>query len=275
MDINIAGKLFPNITTLIVQLCSTGIMLLVFKKYLWSTIREYMAKRAEAIEGNTQYGNITEARQMNEQAKVFVQESEQQAREAAKEYRATIQKAKEDAAKVKEGILAEAAQEAKIKIEQADREIDAEKLKAKEEMKQEIMEYLRELGHEVTDYGTNSHDSCHYPDFGEKVGRIVAAREADCGVLICGTGVGISLAANKVEGVRAVVCSEPFSAKLSRMHNNTNVLAFGARVVGSELAKMIVDEWLDAEFEGGRHERRVNLLNEIDHTRGLKIVDEA
>ena len=94
-------------------------------------------------------------------------------------------------------------------------------------------------------------------------------------ILICGTGVGISLAANKVEGVRAVVCSEPFSAKLSRMHNNTNVLAFGARVVGSELAKMIVDEWLDAEFEGGRHERRVNLLNEIDQTRGLKIVDEA
>lgn len=71
------------------------------------------------------------------------------------------------------------------------------------------------------------------------------------------------------------MCSEPFSAKLSRMHNNTNVLAFGARVVGSELAKMIVDEWLDAEFEGGRHERRVNLLNEIDQTRGLKIVDEA
>ena len=75
--------------------------------------------------------------------------------------------------------------------------------------------------------------------------------------------------------MRAVVCSEPFSAKLSRMHNNTNVLAFGARVVGSELAKMIVDEWLDAEFEGGRHERRVNLLNEIDQTRGLKVVDEA
>lgn len=99
--------------------------------------------------------------------------------------------------------------------------------------------------------------------------------DVDLGILICGTGVGISLAANKVEGVRAVVCSEPFSAKLSRMHNNTNVLAFGARVVGSELAKMIVDEWLDAEFEGGRHERRVNLLNEIDHTRALKIVDEA
>ncbi|WP_041137984.1 F0F1 ATP synthase subunit B [Beduini massiliensis] len=144
MDINIAGKLFPNITTLIVQLCSTGIMLLVFKKYLWSTIREYMAKRAEAIEGN-----ITEARQMNEQAKVFVQESEQQAREAAKEYRATIQKAKEDAAKVKEGILAEAAQEAKIKIEQADREIEAEKLKAKEEMKQEIIEVAFEVAEKV------------------------------------------------------------------------------------------------------------------------------
>ena len=143
------------------------------------------------------------------------------------------------------------------------------------EMKKEIKKYLEDKGIEVIDVGTNSTESFNYPISGYKVGKMVASGEVDGGVLICGTGVGISLAANKVEGVRAVVCSEPFSAKLSRMHNNTNVLAFGARVVGSELAKMIVDEWLDAEFEGGRHERRVNLLNEIDQTRGLKVVDEA
>ena len=143
------------------------------------------------------------------------------------------------------------------------------------EMKKEIKKYVEDKGIEVIDVGTNSTESFNYPISGYKVGKMVASGEVDGGVLICGTGVGISLAANKVEGVRAVVCSEPFSAKLSRMHNNTNVLAFGARVVGSELAKMIVDEWLDAEFEGGRHERRVNLLNEIDHTRGLKVVDEA
>ena len=143
------------------------------------------------------------------------------------------------------------------------------------ELKNIISEHLKERGCEVVNFGTDTSESFDYPIAGYKVGKAVANGEVDLGILICGTGVGISLAANKVEGVRAVVCSEPFSAKLSRMHNNTNVLAFGARVVGSELAKMIVDEWLDAEFEGGRHERRVNLLNEIDQTRGLKVVDEA
>ncbi len=143
------------------------------------------------------------------------------------------------------------------------------------ELKEIISEHLVARGCEVVNFGTDTSDSFDYPIAGYKVGRAVAAGECDLGVLICGTGVGISLAANKVEGVRAVVCSEPFSAKLSRMHNNTNVLAFGARVVGSELAKMIVDEWLDAEFEGGRHERRVNMLKEIDETGHLKAVDEA
>ena len=84
------------------------------------------------------------------------------------------------------------------------------------------------------------------------------------GILICGTGLGISLAANKVEGIRAVVCSEPFTAKMSRAHNDCNVLAFGARVVGAELAKMIVDTWLNTEFEGGRHQRRVDLIMDIE-----------
>ena len=135
------------------------------------------------------------------------------------------------------------------------------------ELKAEIIEYLKELGHEVVDYGTYTTDSCDYPVYGEKVGRAVVAGEVEQGILICGTGLGISLAANKVKGVRAAVCSEPYTAKMARMHNNCNVLAFGARVVGAELAKMIVDTWFATDFEGGRHERRVNLINEIDERR--------
>ena len=137
------------------------------------------------------------------------------------------------------------------------------------EMKNVIKEHLEERGFEVVNFGTDSSESFDYPVAGYQVGRAVASGEVDLGVLICGTGVGISLAANKVTGVRACVCSEPYTAKLSRMHNNTNVIAFGARVVGSELAKMIVDEWLDAEYEGGRHQRRVDMLTEIDETGAL------
>lgn len=99
---------------------------------------------------------------------------------------------------------------------------------------------------------------------------MVAGGEADCGILICGTGVGISLAANKVKGIRCCVCSEPYTAKLSKQHNNTNILAFGARVVGPDLAKMIVDEWLNAEFMGGRHQTRVDMIMEIEATQDLK-----
>lgn len=132
------------------------------------------------------------------------------------------------------------------------------------EMKKEIKAYVEGKGYQVIDFGTDHTESCDYPIYGEKVGRAVASGEADLGILICGTGVGISLAANKVKGVRACVCSEPFSAKLSKQHNNTNILAFGARVVGIELAKMIVDEWLAAEFEGGRHQRRVDMLMAIE-----------
>ncbi len=133
------------------------------------------------------------------------------------------------------------------------------------DLKNTIVDYLTELGYDVTNLGTDSRESCDYPVYGEKVGRAVADGQADLGIAICGTGVGISLAANKVKGVRACVCSEPYTAKLSRMHNNSNVLAFGARVVGDELAKMIVKEWLDAEFEGGRHQRRVDMLMEIEN----------
>ena len=133
------------------------------------------------------------------------------------------------------------------------------------EMKAAIKAHLEENGYEVLDLGTNSTDSCDYPVYGEKVGRAVVDGEADLGIAICGTGVGIFLAANKVKGVRACVCSEPYTAKLSRMHNDSNVLAFGARVIGVELAKMIVDEWLNASFEGGRHQRRVDMLMDIEN----------
>lgn len=132
------------------------------------------------------------------------------------------------------------------------------------EMKNDVAAYLEEKGIEVVNFGTNEPVSCNYPEYGEKVGRAVASGEVDLGIVICGTGVGISLAANKVKGVRAVVCSEPYSAKLSRQHNNTNVLAFGARVIGIEMAKMIIDEWLGAEFMGGRHQTRVDMIMAIE-----------
>ena len=132
------------------------------------------------------------------------------------------------------------------------------------EMKAEIIDYLKERGCEVVDYGTNSTESCDYPIYGEKVARAVAAGEVDQGILICGTGLGISLAANKVKGIRAAVCSEPYTAKMARLHNDCNILACGARVIGPELAKMIVETWLDTEFEGGRHQRRVDLITKIE-----------
>lgn len=133
------------------------------------------------------------------------------------------------------------------------------------EYKQIIAKYITEkYGYEVVNYGTDSSESFDYPIAGEAVGKAVVNKEVDLGILICGTGIGIGIAANKVKGVRCATCSEPFSAKLSRMHNNSNVLSFGARVVGIELAKMIVDEWLGAEFEGGRHQRRVDMISAIE-----------
>lgn len=137
------------------------------------------------------------------------------------------------------------------------------------ELKNTIKEHLEQQGYEVVDFGTNSPERFDYPISGFKVGKAVASGDVDLGVLICGTGVGISLAANKVHGIRACVCSDPYSAKLSREHNNTNIIAFGARVVGPELAKMIVDEWLGATFQGGRHQRRFDMLAEIEETQNL------
>lgn len=136
------------------------------------------------------------------------------------------------------------------------------------DMKKAIKEHLEKKGYEVLDLGTNLAESCDYPVYGEKVGKAVATGEAELGIAICGTGVGISLAAGKVKGIRACVCSEPYTAKLSRMHNDSNVLAFGARVIGIEMAKMITDTWLEAEFEGGRHQRRVDMIMELEKEQG-------
>ena len=127
-----------------------------------------------------------------------------------------------------------------------------------------MMAYQKETGIEVKDFGTNRTERTDYPIYGEAVANAVASKEFDKGILICGTGVGISLAANKVNGIRAVVCSEPYSALLSRQHNDTNILAFGARVVGLDLALMIVDTWLSGVYEGGRHARRVQMISDIE-----------
>ncbi|NLN40542.1 MAG: ribose 5-phosphate isomerase B [Clostridiales bacterium] len=130
--------------------------------------------------------------------------------------------------------------------------------------KEEIKKYLDEKGIEYKDYGCYSEESTDYPIYGEVVAKAVASGECDRGILMCGTGVGISLAANKVKGIRAVVCSDCYTAALSKRHNNTNILALGARVVGIDLAKMIIDSWLEAEFEGGRHQRRVDMIMDIE-----------
>ena len=132
------------------------------------------------------------------------------------------------------------------------------------ELKNIIRDYVKELGHEVVDFGVGEGESCHYPDMGEKVGRAVVEEGYDCGILLCGTGVGISIAANKVPGVRAAVCSDVTTAHLVKEHNNANIIAFGARIVGSEIAKDIVKAYLEAKFMGERHAIRVNMIHEIE-----------
>lgn len=132
------------------------------------------------------------------------------------------------------------------------------------EMKKELVEYLEGKGYEVVNYGTDSLESTDYPIWGEKVANAVASGEVERGIAICGTGVGISLACNKVRGIRAACVSEPYSAEYSRLHNNANIVCFGARVIGIETAKMIVDYFLETEFEGGRHARRVGMIMDIE-----------
>ena len=132
------------------------------------------------------------------------------------------------------------------------------------DMKNHISEYLTNKGYEIVNFGTDSTERADYPIYGKAVAEAVAKGECDLGILICGTGIGISLAANKVPGIRAAVCSEAYSARLTRQHNNANIIAFGARVVGQATAEMIVDEFLNAEFEGGRHQNRIDMITAIE-----------
>ncbi|HHU06360.1 MAG TPA: ribose 5-phosphate isomerase B [Clostridiales bacterium] len=132
------------------------------------------------------------------------------------------------------------------------------------DLKQEVIAYLKEKGVEYKDFGTHSKYSCDYPDFGEAAARAVASGECDRGILICGTGIGISMAANKVRGIRCANCSDCYSAEMSRRHNDANMLAIGARVVGGGLALKMVEVFLNTGFEGGRHDRRVKKIMDIE-----------
>lgn len=132
------------------------------------------------------------------------------------------------------------------------------------ELKSIIKNHLASLGHKVEDVGPYSEERTDYPLFAEKVSKRVQSGEADKGILICGTGIGMSIAANKFDGIRAAAVSEPFSAKATREHNDANIVCFGSRVVGSELAKMIVDTFLGADYEGGRHQNRIDQIKSFE-----------
>ncbi|PKM74332.1 MAG: ribose 5-phosphate isomerase B [Firmicutes bacterium HGW-Firmicutes-16] len=132
------------------------------------------------------------------------------------------------------------------------------------ELKNEIMKYLDEKGIAYKDFGTYSKDSCDYPVYAELVGKAVASGENESGILVCGTGIGVSISANKVKGVRAALCHDCYSAEYTRRHNNANILALGGRVIGVGHALKIVDIFLNTEFEGGRHARRVDIISKIE-----------
>lgn len=133
------------------------------------------------------------------------------------------------------------------------------------EMKAALVEYVKTLGFEVSDEGTYTSDSVNYPEYAKKVALAVKNDENSLGVLICGTGIGMSLAANKVKGIRAAAVSEVYSAKLTRQHNDSNIVCIGARVIGIETAKMIVEAFLTTAFEGGRHQTRVDMITAIEN----------
>lgn len=132
-------------------------------------------------------------------------------------------------------------------------------------LKEEIKAYLDSEGYTYKDFGTLSEDSVDYPDYALQVAESVACGEYDRGILICGTGIGIGIAANKVRGIRAALCHDTFSARASREHNNANILTMGERVIGPGLARDIVKAWLEAEFSGGRHLIRIDKIKEIEH----------
>lgn len=132
------------------------------------------------------------------------------------------------------------------------------------DLKQEILEYLKQEGHEIKDFGTDTKESCDYPDFALEVAESVVSKEFDFGILVCGTGIGISIAANKVPGIRAALCSDTFSAHATREHNDANILALGQRVVGVGLGLDIVKTFINAKFEGDRHQKRLDKIAEIE-----------
>lgn len=132
------------------------------------------------------------------------------------------------------------------------------------ELKQKIIQHLDERGIVYKDYGTYEAKSVDYPDIAKTVCAAIKTGECDKGILICGTGIGISIAANKISGIRAALCNDSFSAKMAKQHNNANVLCMGGRVIGSELANMIVDTWYDETFQGGRHQVRLNKISALE-----------
>ena len=132
-------------------------------------------------------------------------------------------------------------------------------------LKEEIKKHLKEKGYEFKDFGTDSTASCDYPVYAEKVCRAVQSGECEKGILICGTGIGMSMCANKCKGLRAAVCGDHFSAEFTRKHNNANVLCLGARVIGAGVAMQLVDIFLTTEYEGGRHEKRVEMMMQLEN----------
>lgn len=130
--------------------------------------------------------------------------------------------------------------------------------------KQTLLAYLKEKGYEVEDVGCFDENSCDYPDYALPVAKAVAEKRADFGILICGTGIGMSIAANKVKGIRASLCHDVFSAKATRHHNDSNILCMGARVIGEGLMLEIVEAYLSSSFDGGRHEKRVEKISQIE-----------
>lgn len=132
-------------------------------------------------------------------------------------------------------------------------------------LKEEIKKHLKEKGYEFKDFGTDSTASCDYPVYAEKVCRAVQSGECEKGILICGTGIGMSMCANKCKGIRAAVCGDHFSTEFTRKHNNANVLCLGARVIGAGVAMQLVDIFLTTEYEGGRHEKRVEMMMQLEN----------
>jgi ribose 5-phosphate isomerase B len=135
-------------------------------------------------------------------------------------------------------------------------------------LKDVVRACLAQAGHEVLDEGTDSDASCDWPEFAERVARRVVSGEAERGIVICGTGIGMSMTANKLPGVRAALCNDLYTARYSRLHNDANVLAMGARVIGPGMAEEIVSVWMETPFEGGRHSRRLEKLKEVESRRG-------